>query len=55
VGQPKRNKIKRKRHKNKDGTFTKSGFICRLMEAGWTMKEALEEYKRIRRGDYDEC
>jgi len=55
MGQLKRNKVKRKREKNKDGTFTKARFVSRLMQVGWTMKEAIEEYKRIKEGEYDEC
>ncbi len=57
MGQSKGDKIKkkRKREKNKDGTFTKSGFVKRLMEAGWEMKEAVREYKRIKEGAYDNC
>ena len=27
--------------------FTKTGFIQRLMDAGWSRKEATEEWKRI--------
>ena len=50
MGKPKNSKIKKKKFKNVD--FTKEGFISRLMESGWDMKEAIEEWKRIRKGEY---
>jgi hypothetical protein len=48
MGQSKGNKIKKKKSKSK--LFTRAGFVKRLMEAGWKMKEAVREYKRIREG-----
>lgn len=55
MGLAKRNKVRRRRAKNKDGTFTKTGFVTRLVEAGWELKEAVREYKRIKEGAYDNC
>ena len=40
MGQPKGNKVKRKRR----GKINKAGFVAFLLEVGWTMKDALEEW-----------
>lgn len=47
MGQPKRNKVK---EEPKPKLLTKSGFVKRLVEAGWEVKEAVREYNRIREG-----
>jgi hypothetical protein len=54
MGKPKNSKVKRERNKNKDGTFTRTGFVRRLVENGWTLKEAVREEKKIAKGEYDE-
>lgn len=47
MGQPKRDKVRRE---PKPRLLTKSGFVKRLVEAGWELKEAVREYKRIKEG-----
>jgi len=53
MGKPKDSKIKKK-EKHKDGTFTKHGFVKRLVHNGWTLKDAVREYNNIMKGVYDE-
>jgi hypothetical protein len=48
-------KVKRKKKKvlievRKNQILTKSGFVKRLVAAGWKIKEAIREYNRIREG-----
>lgn len=52
MGKPKGNKVRKEKLKN--GSFTKYGFVKRLMDSGWNMKEALEEWKRVRIGVYND-
>ena len=53
MGKPANNKVKKK-EKHKDGTFTKDGFVKRLVQNGWTVKDAVREYSRIMKGVYDD-
>lgn len=47
MGQSKSHKVKKE---PKPKLLSKSGFVKRLMKAGWEMKEAIREYKRIQEG-----
>lgn len=50
MGQSKSNKVKRKRK----GRISKAGFVAFLLEVGWTMKEALEEWNTRKNGTTEE-
>jgi len=53
MGKLKNSKVKKK-EKHKDGSFTKDGFVKRLVQNGWTLKDAVREYTNIMKGVYDE-